>query len=653
MPNVRLRAGTLQLSSGFCKKILRVVLMLVALYGLSAPQANANSNAVQMIKATEKKDWTKAYGLARASNDPLLMKMYQWKRYQSSDVQAPFYEMAEFLTRNVNWPNRGDIQVNLEANIRENDNPLELSAWFDANPPLSVDGVDYYARSLLRQGKEQELTKFMSNWWATTQMSRDDQVRIFGQYRNFIPLSAHRLRFDQLLFNRNYSNARAVAKVLGNGYPELAEARIALAERKGNVDAAIRRVPERLQQDPGLVYERLRWRRKKGLNDRAIQILENPPPYEQMANPDAWWRERHIIIRRLLEEGRYQTAYRVAARHVQKDGFSFAQAEWLTGWLALRYMKQPSTAYERFQSLEARVSTPVSLARALYWQGRAAEAMKATTISNRAYQKAASYQTVYYGQLAGHKIGKLEALKNAAPPTILPSEKTNFSRDDLIRAARFFHQADHDKTASLFLLQFSRVYNTPKSYFYAITVAQDLGRQHDVVKIAKEATRKGLFVTLQSYPLVGSYLQYAHKGVNPSLINALIRQESQFNPKAQSHAGALGLMQLMPATAKQVARQNRLSHQTAWLTSRPGHNVRLGSAFLYDLMQKYSGNMAMAAAAYNAGPGNVDKWIKQFGDPRQKQVDIIDWIELIPIYETRNYVQRVMEGYYIYNLLPK
>lgn len=626
--------------------------MIVSAFLILSLPSYAQNQGLELIKALEKENWPQAYTIAKHSHDPFLYKLYQWKRYQDRNAGATFHEMSRFINENPNWPDLNKIQINLEKTISFRDNPVQLSEWFASHAPISVDGVDYYARSLLRQGKEDELKAFMRNWWATTAMSRDDQLRIFVQYKNFIPIEAHRLRFDQLLFNKNYSNARAVAKVLGEGYPELAEARIALAAQKPNVNSYIDKVPRHLKSDAGLVYERLKWRRKKGLNLRAIEILNHPPPFEQIANPDDWWRERHIIIRRLLEEGKYESAYYLAEKHFQKSGFSFAQAEWLTGWLALRFLGQPAEGYQRFESLAARVKTPVSKARAYYWQGRAAERLKLKDISDKAYNNAALYQTVYYGQLAGKKIGKSKALQNAAPPIISPTEKDAFNSSSLIKAAHLFHYAGHSKRATEFLLAFARSDGDAKSYYHAVNVALGLKRQHDVVKIAKEATQKGLFVTLQSYPVIGKYQRYASPRIEKSFLNALIRQESQFNVDAQSPAGALGLMQIMPATGRLVAKQNGWSHQTSWLTTRPEHNVRLGSQYLLDLLVRYDGNKAMAAAAYNAGPGRVDQWIKMFGDPRRKEVDIIDWIELMPIYETRNYVQRILEGDFIYGLLP-
>lgn len=342
----------------------------------------------------------------------------------------------------------------------------------------------------------------------------------------------------------------------------------------------------------------------------------------------------------------------LASQHRQKEGFSYSQAEWVAGWLALSFLNEPRKAYTHFGNLYKNVKTPVSRARGSYWAARAAERAGNSEAADKSYRIAAKYQTVYYGQLAGAKLGIKESLPNAAPPALSAQDRQSFERNELIRAAQYFAKRGKKKETSVFLSAFINANETSKAYRFAAEKAAAMKRNYDAVQISKKATAKGLFLTAQSYPVITDQL----RGINNvewALIHGLIRQESLFDNNARSPVGARGLMQLMPATAKETARKLGLNHRTDWLTSRPSHNIKLGSTYLNQMLNRYGGSYPMAIAAYNAGPGRVDKWIRTFGDPRTGKIDWIDWIELIPIYETRNYVQRVLESTYVYRLRLK
>lgn len=592
--------------------------------------------------------WEQARSLIGDSGDMLGAKLYYWMYFRHEDGAINFSKLAQFIRANPDWPGVQALREKAEKNMPDDLGADEIASWFALYEPETAAGLNRYIEALLIKGDDVRAKKTLSVWWAEKLATRDEQKAIYIKYGSLIDMNAHRRRLDTLLFSGQYTNARAIAGVLGGGYPELAEARIALAEEKPNVSALIAAVPAKLQSDPGLLFERLRWRRKKNMDTEAMQILHNPPPVEHIQNPEDWWNEKHIIIRRLLEKKLYESAYLLASKHFQTEGPAYADAEWLAGWLALRYMNKPTKAYERFESLYSKVKTPISKARAAYWAGRAAEEFKQAELAKSWYQKAAKYQTVYYGQLAGAKLGLAQALPNAAPPNLTPEDLQAFNSDELIRASRIFHEAGLQKESGFFLESFVDQKKSAKSYVFAAETAAKMGQYSDAVKIAKEATKEGLFLTAQSYPVVTNRLQGID--IEWALVHALIRQESMFDTDAASPAGALGLMQLMPSTAKQVARQNGLSHSVSSLTSSPQHNIELGCHYLEDLLQQFDGSYPLAIAAYNAGPSRVTKWLKTFGDPRKGQVDLLDWIELIPVPETRNYVQRVLEGVYVYRL---
>lgn len=617
--------------------------------GLQDEQSQARTmRALQMI---EQNIWEPARGEIAATKDPLAAKLYFWLYYTRQDKGINFVRLSHFIRDNPEWPGIYGLRLKAEKLVDETLPARDIVAWFDDYKPVTAAGTDKYLQAILKTGNVDKARAYLSDWWATASLSRDDQRGLFRKYNRYINTAAHHKRLDMLLFRGQQDNALAIADVLGQGYPQLARARIALAAEKQDVDGLIAAVPAKLQNDPGLLYERMRWRRRNDYNEGAIQVMRMMPPIDQIQNPADWWLERHIIIRRYLEEKRYKDAYQLASTHKQKSGLPFAQAEWMAGWLALRFLNDPVQAFTHFQTLHGNVSSPISKSRAAYWAGRAMKAAGNDEIARQWYQSAAKFRTAYYGQMAASELSIDGVITSDAPPVLTPQDKAAFNADELIQAARLFHLAGMRNTASDFLNAFVKHENSAKAYLYGADLAVEMQHFHDAVNISKQATSKGMFLTAQAYPTITKELEGI--ALEWALIHALIRQESVFNFEARSPVGALGLMQLMPGTAVETARKLGIAHTQSWLTERPAHNIRLGTAYLQQMLDRYEGAYPMAIAAYNAGPGRVDKWLVTYGDPRKGEIDIIDWIELIPIYETRNYVQRVVEATYVYRLRLK
>lgn len=618
----------------------------------SSVQPSARDKAAaKALQLLDNGHWNDGRIATAESKLPLAAKLYYWMVYTRQDDPANYVRLTHFIRENPDWPQTWKLIQKAEQTMPRSLGPEEVVAWFSDYKPRTADGLDRYASALLQMGRKDKARELLSDWWANTPLSRDDQVKLFRKYNVYLNTRSHWQRLDMLLFRGQEENALAIADVLGPDYVALARARLGVSKDRGNVNALIAAVPARLQNDPGLLYERLKWRRNKNMNDGAIEILKVEASLDKIQNPASWWLERHIIIRRLIEDKNYRRAYELASTHQQKDGLPFAQAEWMAGWLALRFLKEPSKALQHFQVLEAGVSTPISKARAEYWAGRAASALGQEALMRQWYQKAAGKQTTFYGQMAASELSVMGHFTEIAPPTLTAEDKARFSQSELIQAAKLFHLAGARRTASDFIQAFVSANKSAKAYIFAIETSAEMGHYHDVVNIAKKATQEGLFLTAQAYPVVTNQLR--NVDLEWALVHGLIRQESSFDVEARSPVGALGLMQLMPATASETARKLGISHETFWLTSRPDHNIRLGSEYLRSLLARYDGAYPMAIAAYNAGPGRVDQWLKTYGDPRKGEVDIIDWIEMVPIYETRNYIQRVVEATYIYRLRLK
>ena len=617
----------------------------------------ARKNTIKALRLIDKDKWSEAENLIAQSKDPLATKVYHWMLLSNTDKEEwnnqLFISLSKFIRHNPEWPKVSKMKKHAEEVMPETLSNDEVIAWYEDFPPQSFKGMRRYMDALIINGKRDIAKEMLARWWSASEISRAQQKQIVRDYKAYLTLDAHKKRCDTLLYKGSYGNALAIANLLGNGYPQLARARIALAKNKNSgLGKLIDSVPKSLQNDPGLLYERLRWRRKRNLDKGAIEILYKTPEARLVRYKEKWWKERHIMIRRLLEEGKYQQAYEVASAHIQDEGFAYAQAEWITGWLALRLIHRPTEAYERFTALYAKVTTPVSKARAAYWVGRSLDDMGKSVMAQDWYKKAAEFKMTFYGQMGGAALSQENQLPQRRMPHLSSSQQKTYERSELIQASDLFLEAEQNKTSEAFINAFLKKDETPKAYRFVSEYVAKKGNSYLAVKLAKKAMKKGLFLTKQSYPTITKHLTSIHY-TEWALIHALIRQESMFDVDAKSSAGARGLMQLMPSTARHLAKKAKVPYRKSWLTSNPQYNITLGSYYIAQLINRYDGSYPLAIAAYNAGPGRVNEWLKVFGDPRKGEVDLIDWIEIIPIYETRNYVQRVMEGVYIYRLRLK
>ncbi|MBT5415062.1 MAG: lytic transglycosylase domain-containing protein, partial [Rhodospirillaceae bacterium] len=421
--------------------------------------------------------------------------------------------------------------------------------------------------------------------------------------------------------------------------------RLSLRAMGAGVDRDIERVPDSLQRDLGLLYERVRWRRRKGRMEDARSLLFDLP--ESVPRPDLWWAERHVLIRDALASGHISAAYRLAKEHRQTEGAGLADAEWLAGWIALRFLNDQRVAFDHFKRMYDSVRTPVSKARGAYWMGRAEEAAGRAEGAAQAYRAASEFKTAFYGQLAGHKLGWADGAALPAGPAIDAQARARFDGEELAQLVRLLAAVGADGLASPFLTALADADEGAAAPALAAGLAHEIGRPDLAVRVARSARRDGEILIELGYPV---RKLPSGAGPEPALVLSMIRQESGFDREAVSRAGARGMMQLMPTTAKKMAKQEGLRYSSAMLTADSDYNIRLGRGYLAEMLQKFGGSYVLAAAAYNAGPGRVRQWVRELGDPRDRGIDMIDWIETIPFAETRNYVQRVLEALQIYRI---
>jgi soluble lytic murein transglycosylase len=419
------------------------------------------------------------------------------------------------------------------------------------------------------------------------------------------------------------------------------------------VDQAIKNVPKYLKNDSGLNYDRLKWRRKRGRVDSSLEILlkiQNDKDY--LVRPEKWWKERSIIARSLIYKKKYELAYKITTQNGLEKGPAYAEAEWMSGWIALSFLKDPILAVDHFKNFYSNVSYPISLSRGSYWIARSYEAMNNKKESLRWYQEATKYLTTYYGQLAHLKIKPNEDFILEEQMIVSNNYRKEFFKKELVKIIYLLDELNKDKYTKSILRHIANDDIINGSEILAAEIASNISRYDYSIQIAKLASYKKRFHNIFNYPIISTpKFINGRKIPETAFILSIIRQESEFDMTANSHAGAQGLMQLMPYTAKIVSKQAKLSYSKSRLTTDPEYNINLGSHYIAGLILEYDGAYPFAIAAYNAGPNRVKYWKKINKNPQKKQIDYVDWIELIKFKETRNYVQRVLENYNVYRYI--
>jgi soluble lytic murein transglycosylase len=600
----------------------------------------------QAMRAVAKREWSKAQTLAATSRNPLLRKIVDWAYFREPGPHTGFLERTAFIAANPGWPSANDMRRRAEDVIDDTVPVSALIAWFSANPPLSTAGRVAYAGALRVQGNSEQAHALAREAWIGGTFTRDGERAFLRGFGDILTPEDHWARVDRILYEEQTEAAERLLDRITPDQALLARARIALIKSAHNIDGAVAAVPVALRNDPGLIYDRVRWRRQRDDNAGARALV---PAFEVGGpRPDLWWRERHAMAREALAEGNITEAYSLAKHHGSLDALSVSEAEWLAGWIALRFLKDGETALPHFQKVYDSVQTPPSLARGAYWTGRATEALGRPDLAAEWYQRAATYITTYYGQLALNRLKSATAPQLPSDPIATPEERAAFNARELTQALRALLDVD----AKLYQRLFAQALADSSGFAVDRQLTSELVNRRNRadlgVVVARAAARDKITLVQYGYPVPA--FNYPAAPEKP-LILAIARQESNFDKAALSSVGAMGLMQLMPATAKAVAKAAKLKYAQKQLTTDAAYNIRLGSNYLNSLVNNFDGSYILAAASYNAGPNRARQWSRQFGDPRDPAVDAIDWVEQIPFSETRNYVQRIMENLMIYRAI--
>ena len=586
-----------------------------------------------------------------------------WKQLLSEPSKPT--EMIQFIQNHPDWPRKTNLIEILEKSLNGTEDGTMLLTWFEKNPPLTTEGAISYIKILLKAGKTEEAHALIKKTWREKDFSKSMSSEFRNSYASIIQNEDDQARVNRLLYKEDISASQDMLTWLDQSQQDLVKTRLELIQEKPTASEKLSNTLTFVKDDKALLFNQIKWHRRQRNDQTAIDLIaeasiEHNP--EEAQFPDEWWVERNILGRRMIEAKRFSEALKVMQGHKLTRGESFANAEWLIGWLQLRFLNQPNEAFSRFQNLYNNVSSPISKARAAFWAAEAAKTMGQTEEAREWYKWASSHSATYYGQLSISRLNSmgLQSVKfKFLQPLLVSAEiKKTFENRELVKVVKLLPKTERDEFVASFFIKLGEIIDDPAEQQLLVELAHKLGSSYAAVQTAKKVSRTQISMTPVAYPLLSANLRNMIQKISQSnsflahFAHAIIRQESRFDPKALSPAGAQGLMQLMPATAEQEVKKLRDVKGTKSLLKGSLYtvekNVCLGVSHIKHLLQEFNGSLVLTIAAYNAGKKAVQEWIKLFGDPTDPKIDIIDWIELIPYAETRNYVQRVMENFIVY-----
>jgi soluble lytic murein transglycosylase len=612
----------------------------------STPQADVDAleNVIELVRKHQPVDATQTEA---AISDPVAKKLAEWIILRSDNNGVSVERYRAFLTANPSWPSQTFLRRRLEAALWD-DNRDEAMAWswFENESPVSAKGKFSLARAMIGRGDRANAERLVRDAFRNDAMSEDTESTALDLFGALLTSGDQKARMDLFLYGSEHEIALRAAKRLGGGYVALAKARIAAYRKAPNTRALLEAVPHELHGDPGYLFSKIQLLRREEKFAEAVQLmLSAPRDAARLYNVDEWWIERRLLARKMLDVGEHRTAYLIArdAALPAKDIYKTEQ-EFTAGWIALRFLNDPAVAAQHFARIGVGSVNPTALARAGYWQGRAAEASGNAQGARAAYAAAAAQSTSYYGQLARAKLGLPQIELNGVPA----AGTRGVERLEIVRAVKLLYDLDERDIAIPIFADMGEN-GDPDALVGLGELASHNGDARAMLLVGKAALNRGLPFDFYAYPVNGiPPFKSIGPDVERSIIYAIARQESAFNPNDVSAAQAYGLMQVTPDAGKYVCKKYGAGFDLSRLKNDPVYNAALGAAELGGLIEDYRGSYIMTFAAYNAGRGSVKKWIERYGDPRDPKVDAVDWVELIPFSETRNYVQRIMENLQIY-----
>ncbi|WP_165498138.1 lytic transglycosylase domain-containing protein [Siculibacillus lacustris] len=627
------------------RRLVLGLLPAMALAATGIPGTAAAADLATALTAAARGDVAAVNGM-RDGLDRLDQKIVDWYLIRMGSG-LPSAAITQFAIANPSWPDPEFFRRRAEQALeKENPSADDVIYAFQGSRPYSNRGRIMLARALVQKGRAGEAAPWARYAYRDDKLTDEESAVLENEFGSLLEKGDYKARFDMALLKGHAAEAVRAARKLGSGWEALAQAGLAVEKKQSNAGSLIDQVPSSLRDDPTALFVRAQYaRRTEHWKEAAEFLIRAPKDPKAMGSPDQWWEEKRIVSRKLIDLGDARTAYKVVVGHTGSTPANQAEADFHAGWYALRFLNDPSTAMRHFAAVAEDSAKPVTRARAYYWMGRAAEA-GASGSSREYYTRAADFGFTFYGQMARGKLGLSDL---GISRTVSPNgaDKAAIERDDRFEALRRIGKLGRRDLASTFYKHMAESLPTAGQVAALIEMAEKQGWTNLAVTAGKAGAQRGLDMQAMAFP-IGLPTDIDTSGLERALAFAITRQESEFNQSVVSSAGATGIFQVMPVAGREAAKKLGIPFNPDAWRNNAAYNVRLGSAYVANLVGNYDGNYVMAIAGYNAGPGRIHDWVQAYGDPRTGQVDIVDWMERIPFSETRNYVHRVLENLQVY-----
>ena len=575
---------------------------------------------------------------------PVAKKLLEYVAADNMGNRQTFAELDQARRDLALWPHKPNRQMWTERAIEGSGlTAQQIVDWFRGADPATAEGAMALASAYQQLGRAADAQTLIKHYWGDRAFDADNQRLMLTRFGTLLTEQDHIRRADTLLYSQQGPALQAVLPMIPAELQQVAEARMALRSGARNADELYAALPPGHMHDPGLAVERARWLYDHDRAQEALPLIADFPKNPPEDASSRFWTLRRQLVNVAVKAGDYAAAHKAVDAHGLPAGPDAADAEFLGGWLALTKLHDAEDAERHFARLEVMGASPITISRALYWRGRAEESLGDPVAAQTYYGRGARYYTSFYGQMAAAKAGMTE-IDLGKDPVPTDKDRARFNAQDLIQAARMLDQAGSRDLYRSMLVAATDVLPNLVDMAMLIDMANDTDQSDLTMRLARLASQKGLTLPERGFPVRSAP---ESSPVEQALVLGIIRQESGFDARIRSGVGARGMMQLMPSTAKTLAKRTGVHFKESMLDDAD-YNMRLGSHFLGELVRDFDGSYIMAAAAYNAGPGRPQQWTVQCGDPRAASVDAVDYIECIPIGETRNYVMRVLENVQVY-----
>ncbi len=612
------------------------------------------SNLKAAVRAISKHRYDTALATMKRIQDGAARKFVEWLYVSLRRSRAGAEQIEAFRKENPLWPGQRRLRRRAEgALLGKSVSSDSILNFFKEKGPITGAGKAALAGAYLQTGDEGQARRLIVSAWREHLLDKTTQKLILKRFADLLTPQDHKARIDKLLYQgrRNLIGpALAIAALLGDEETTKVKARAAAIRRSRAAGKLLEKAATG-PEDVGVTFHRIRWLRRHKREQEAWTLLQDAPTDRAtLVDVDKWWLERAINSRDALKAGCHKLAYELVSRHGSVSSKYATNAAFMAGWIALQYLDKPDLAKTHFLAQRSAASGPRAIASAEYWLGRASRALGSSHEAKAHFSNSAKLGPTFHGLLA------LQSLDPGStnfdlPTTPKPTKEdmTRLLEHDAARALGVLRAAGFQKYTRLFLYHLARTLESPAEIALIAEYARRIDKLQASVRLGKIAFNRGLPLADYAFPIdvLPDYRRLNH-GVELGLLHALTRQESEFNIVAKSRAGARGLMQIMPRTARSIARSYKVRYRRAKLSDDASYNVMLGAAHLRDLVDEFDGSYIMALAAYNAGGPRVNQWVRAFGDPRSPEIDPLDWIEQIPFTETRRYVQKILTGLQIY-----